>query len=93
MRHQGIILPFSRKCNLVLQVGETAVDRRRREHKHARLHAIADDTPHQPVIPCLTILEVALVPEVVRFVDDDQVVVAPVHEGQVDVAREPVVTR
>jgi hypothetical protein len=68
--------------DLVLEIGEAVVDRRGREHQHAGLHAVLDDAPHEAVVARLAVLVRRLVAEVVRLVDDHEVVVAPV-----DVAR------
>ncbi len=74
--------------DLVLEVGEAVVDRRGRQHQHAGLHAFLDDPPHQAVVAGLAVLMGRLlVAEVVRLVDDDEVVVAPVDVREIDVAR------
>ena len=74
------------KGDLVLEIGQAVVDRRGGEHEHAGLHALLDDSPHQAVIARLAVVVRGLVAEVVGFVDDDEVVVAPVDMGEVDVA-------
>ena len=66
----------------LLQVVEAVVDRRGRQHQHLGLHALADDLAHQPLVAGLLLLGVVVVAEVVRLVDDDQVVVAPVDPVQ-----------
>jgi hypothetical protein len=43
---------------------------------------LANDAIHQSLIARFTILKRVVVPEIVRFVDYDEVVVAPVHAGQ-----------
>jgi hypothetical protein len=50
-------------------------------------------TAHQAVVAGVAILVVLLVAEVVRLVDDDEVVVAPVDVGEVDVAGAAAVAR
>ena len=72
--------------DLVLEVGEAVVDRRGREHEDAGLDALLDDAPHEAVVAGLAVVVGGLVAEVVRLVDDDQVVVAPIDVSQVDVA-------
>ena len=72
--------------DLVLEVGEAVVDRRGRKHEDAGLHALLDDAPHEAVVAGLAVIVRGLVAEVVGFVDDDEVVVAPVDVGEVDVA-------
>src|SRR5690606_792309 len=81
-----------REYNLIAQVGHAVVDGRGRKHQHARLHALADDLAHQAVVAGLTAgLWGFLVAEVVRFVDDDEVVVAPVDVREVDVPGHPAI--
>ena len=72
--------------DLVLEIRQAVVDRRGREHENAGFHALLDDPAHQAVIARLAAVVCRLVAEVVGFVDDDEVVVAPVHVGEVDVA-------
>ena len=72
--------------DLVLEIGQAVVDRRGREHEHAGLDALLDDAPHEAVVTGLAVVVRGLVAEVVGFVDDDEVVVAPVDVGEVDVA-------
>ena len=71
-------IAFVGQGKLVSQVGEAVVDRRRREHQHLGLDALPDDRVHQLLIAGLAVLEGVVVAEVVRLVDDDEVVVAPV---------------
>ena len=78
--------PSVTKAIWFLQIGQPVVDRRGRQHEHAGLHAFLDDPPHQAVVAGLAVLVGRLVAEVVGFVDDDEVVVAPVHMGEIDVA-------
>ena len=78
--------PSVTKAIWFLQVGQAVVDRRGREHEHAGLDAFLDDPPHQAVVAGLAVLVGGLVAEVVGLVDDDEVVVAPVDVGEVDVA-------
>ena len=79
--------------DLVLEVGQAVVDRRGRKHEHAGLDAILDDAAHEPVVARLAVVVRRLVAEVVGFVDDDEVVVAPVDVGEVDVAGSAAVAR
>ena len=83
---QGRIVALGDEGDLVLQVGEPIVDRRGGEHQDAGLDALLDDPPHEAVVTSLAVVVGGLVAEVVRLVDDHQVVVAPVDVGQVDVA-------
>ena len=91
---QRRVVAFRRKGNLVAQVSQPVVDGCGRQHQHAGLDAFLDDLAHQPVIARLVALaRRLLVAEVVAFVNDHQVVVAPVHVGQVNVARQAAVAR
>ena len=79
--------PSVAKAIWFLQVGQAIVDRRGREHQHAGLDPFLDDLAHQPVVARFAALPWRLlVAEVVRLVDDDEVVVAPVDVRQIDVA-------
>ena len=74
---------------LILQVIEAVVDRRGRKHQDLRLDALLDDTIHQPLIACLPVFEGIVIAEIVRFVDDDEIVVAPVDAVQRHAQRIP----
>ena len=87
MVEQGGVVALGDEGDLVAQVGQAVVDRRGREHEDAGLDAFLDDPPHQAVVAGLAAVAWRrLVAEVVRLVDDDEVVVAPVDVGKVDVA-------
>ena len=77
--------------NLILKIGEAVVNRRGRKHEDASLDALFDDAPHKTVVTGLAVIVRSLVAEVVRLVDNNEVVVAPVDVGQVDVAGSPAV--
>ena len=84
---QSVVDAFSNECDLVLQVIHAIVYWCRREHQDFRLYPGLDDFLHQATVTCDPILLRRVVSEVVRLVDHDQVVVAPVERLQVDVAR------
>ena len=86
------IVALGNEGDLVFQVGQSVVDRRCREHEHAGLDALLNDAAHQPIVARFLALVRGLVAEVVRLVDHHQVIIAPVHMGQVDVARASPVT-
>ncbi len=89
---EGGVVALGDEGDLVAQVGQPVVHRCGGEHEHPGLDAFADDPAHEAVVAGLAaLLRGALVAEVVRLVDDDEVVVPPVHVGEVDVAREPAV--
>ena len=89
---EGFIIRLRDECDLILKVGQAVVDWRGGKHEDPRLHAIFYDAPHQPVVASLTFIVSGFVPEVVRLVYDYQVIIAPVHVAQIDVARNSGVT-
>src|SRR5690606_8695994 len=90
---QGGVIAFGDKGDLIAQVCKPVVDRRGRQHEDAGLDPFLDDPTHQAVVARLLALVCRLVAEVVRLVDHHQVVVAPVHVRQIDVAGGAAVTR
>src|SRR5208337_1036274 len=57
-------------------------------------HPLLDDPPHQAIVPRLAVFPGRLlVPEVMRFVDDDKIVVTPVDVREVDIAGDSSITR
>ena len=82
-------VPLVGEGELVLQVGKAVVDRRRREHEHLRPNTRADDALHEPLIAVLLCAAVRsdAVAEVMRLVDHDEVVVAPVQAIQIEPVR------
>ena len=94
MINQCRVVPLGGKGDLITQVGQAVVDRCSGQHEHPRFHALPDDLAHQPIVACLAALAGrALVAEVVRLVDDDEVVIAPIDVGEVDIARQAAVAR
>ena len=93
MIQQGKVVAFGGKGNLVAQVGHAVVDRSGGEHEHAGSDAFPDDATHEAVIPGFAALSGGFfVAEVVRFVNDDQVIVAPVDMSEINIARQPAVS-
>ena len=91
---QRRIVALGRKGDLVAQIGQAIIHRSGREHKHPRPDPLADNFAHQPVVARLaTGLRRLLIAEVVRLVDDDKIIVAPVHMGKIDIAGKTAVTR
>ena len=89
---QRRVVALGGEGDLVAQVGQAIVHGGGRQHENPRLHAVADDPLHEPVVPRLAVLTGrSLVAEVVRLVDDDEIVVAPIHMGEVDIARQAAV--
>ena len=78
MTGKSHIVPFRHEGDLILQVSKPVVDRRRRQHQHLGLHPGLDDPLHQMVVAGIPILMGRLVPEVMRLVDDDEIVIAPI---------------
>ena len=87
------IVGFGHEGDLVLEIRQAVVDRRGREHQHTGLDSVFDDAAHEPVITCLASIVGRFVSEVVGFVDDDEIVVSPVHMGKVDIAGGAAVAR
>ena len=69
---------FVGQRQLVAQVAEAVVDRGGRQHQHFGLHTFPDDLAHQLLVACFLVLVDIVVAEIVRLVDDHQVIVAPV---------------
>ena len=70
------------KFQLVLEIDESVVYRRRREHQHLRGYACSDHVVHQAQVAVLAAFcagELAAISEVVALVDHDEVIVAPVQ--------------
>ena len=72
-------LAFVSESELVLEVGEAVVHRGCREHEHLRLHALPNHLIEQTLIPRLPLAIEVVVAEVVRLINDHEVVVAPIH--------------
>ena len=90
---QSQVIAFRGERDLVAEVRQSIVHRRGRQHQHASLHPLPDDLAHQTVVAGFAILVRGLVAEIVRLVDDDKIVVAPVHMREVDVSRKATVPR
>ena len=88
-------IAFVGKGQLILQVHETVVDRRSREHQHFGLHTGAYHLIHKPHIPVLlrVCMGTGTVAEVMRLVYDHQIVVAPVQTVQIEAVGESSVPR
>ena len=70
---------FVGEGELVFEIGEAVVHRRGGKHQDLGLHAGADDLVHEPFVTRFPhFLAGRVVAEVVGFVDDDEVEVAPV---------------
>ena len=87
------VLAFGEEVNLVAQVAQVVVDRRGGEQEDFGFDAALDDVVHQPLVAALAdevaflvALAGGVVAEVVRFVNDDEIEVAPVESREVDVA-------
>ena len=91
---EGVVFVFGEEVELVAEVLEVVVDRRGGEQEDFGADAGFDDVVHEALIATLAddvavlvLLAGRVVPEVVRLVDDDEVVVAPVQGREIDVAR------
>ena len=82
----GRILTFRKEVDLVAEVTEVVIDRGGREQQHLGLYPALDDVIHKSLITAFA-NDVALfiplasgvVSEVVRFINDDQVKIAPIE--------------
>ena len=84
---QVIAVAFVGQGQLVLQVAEAVVDRGGGKHQHLGLYPLADHLIHQALVAGFFVLEGVIVAEVMRLVDHDQVIVAPVDAIQLDAQR------
>ncbi len=78
------------ELKLIAQVQKAIVDRGCGKHQYFRLHSRADDLVHETKVSVLTAVvsgDIAAVSEVVRLIDDDEVVIAPVEPSQVKPVR------
>ena len=73
---------FIGQGQLVAQIVETVVDGGGRQHQHLGFDAGPDDLVHQFLVTGFLLLEGVVVAEIMRFIDDDQIVIAPVHPVQ-----------
>ena len=87
------VVAFGEEVNLVAQVAQVVVDRRGGEQENFGLDAALDDVVHEPLVAAfadevavLVALAGRVVAEVVRLVNDDEIEVAPVERGKIDVA-------
>lgn len=86
-RGQGGILSFGDERDLVLEIRHAVVDGRRRKHQHLRADSRPDYVAHQALVARhAPFLRRRIVPEVVRLVDYNEVVIAPVDRLEIDVA-------
>ena len=84
---QGSVVCLGSKGNLISQVRHTVVDRRCGEHQHPRPDSFLDDLAHQAVIACFaTHLGRSLVTEVMRFINHDKIIIAPVDVAKVNIS-------
>ena len=90
---QGGVVALSSEGDLVAKISQAIVHRRGRQHQHAGLHAAFEDLVHKAVVPTVPVAVRRAIPEIMGLVDHDQVVVAPVDVGQIDVAGKAAVAR
>ena len=93
-RVDKFLMPFVSQLQLVLEVVEAVVDRCGGKHEDFGFHTCAYDFVHQAQVAVLTLVLVVLVrgylasiTEVVALINNHKVVVAPVHELQIDAVR------
>ena len=90
---ERLVAAFGEEIDLVAQIFQVVVDRRRGEEQDFGPNAGLDDVVHQPLVAAFpdevagfVALAGRVVAEVVRLVDDNEIVVAPVERLEVDVA-------
>ena len=91
---EGVIAIFGEEVELITEVFEVVVDRGGGKQQNLGANAGFDDVVHEPLVAAFAD-EVALVvtlaggvvAEVVRLVDDDEIVVAPVQGREIEIAR------
>ena len=93
MPDQRQIIAFGHEGDLVFEVGEPVIDRRRGQHQYLGFHARLDDPLHQVVVAGVAVLMRRLVSEVVGLVDDDEIVVSPIDVGEIDIAGQAAIAR
>ena len=73
---------FVSQGELVAQIIEAIVDRGGGEHEHLGFNALANNLIHQLLIAGFSVFNRIVVSEIVRFVNDDQIIIAPVDTVQ-----------
>ena len=88
-----IIAPLRDELNLVTQVGETIIDRGRRQHEHLRTSVSPDHLVHQARVTIRARPGHTPIAEVVALIDDNQIECPPLQVFQVDVPTLATATR
>lgn len=90
---EGVVLGIRQQIKLVAKVAKVGIDGRCGKHQHLCFAALGDDVFDQTRIAALSndvavlVLSVGrVVPEVVRFIDHDEVEIFPVKIPQIDTA-------
>ena len=69
------------QCQLIFEIDKAIDDRSGGKHQHFRAYARANNTIEQAkitVFPFVLTRNLAAIAEIMRFVNDDQIVIAPV---------------
>ena len=77
---KGVIAPLGDEVDLVLDVVHAVV------HRNFCLNAGLDHILHQPLIPSDLVLGGVIIAEVMTLVNHNQIVIAPVYRGQIDIS-------
>ena len=80
-------IAFISKSQLITQIIETVINGRRRKHQHLGAHAGTNNTVQQAKISVFMFVfarNFTTVAEVVRFVDNNKIIVAPIQPGKVN---------
>ena len=84
--HFGIVAAISEQ-ELVFQVVVAVIDGRCRKHQNFCFDAVLHDALHQKVVTGIAVApHRVVVAEIVAFVDDDQIVIAPIYRGKIHIA-------
>ena len=73
---------FVSQRELVAQIIEAVIYRSSGQHQNLGFNALADDLVHQFLIAGFPVLDGIVVSEIVRFIDDDQIIITPVNAVQ-----------
>src|SRR5699024_9140677 len=79
-------ITFIGECQLITQINKTVINRCRREHQNFRLHTGTNNLFHQSLIAVFRCVAMGsnTITEVMRLINNHQIIVAPIQTIQVD---------
>ncbi|MBT9163081.1 MAG: hypothetical protein DDT27_01650 [Dehalococcoidia bacterium] len=96
---KGIFPSFGQEINLVAQVLQVSVNRRGRDEEDFGFDAALDNILHQAFvtalayyIPVFITLSPGVIAEIMRFVNDYQIIISPVNRCEIDIGCPATVT-